>query len=217
MDGMRRHFSVLFLLLVAAPLAAQRRVDLILDVEGVRRTGSTSEFVPNSVQYLPSFSTGGGVGGGVDWFLSDRTSVEMKFAALESKLRVRVSGSDFIATADLGNAQIYPISLLVKWRMNEHAAVRPWLGVGVAHIIVRNINNRGNLGSVRFQDPTGAVVDGGIELQLSKRVSLVGDARYVPIETSSRARFSASPSDPGTSVGMHVKPLIVGFGIAYHY
>jgi outer membrane protein W len=215
---MRRVFAVLFLLMLAAPLLAQRRVDLILDVEGVRRTGSNSGFVPNSIQYMPSFGTGGGIGGGVDWFLSDRTSLEMKVAALESNLRVRVAGSDFIANADLGNAEIYPISLLLKWRMNEHAALRPWLGAGVAHIILRNINGKsGAVGGVRFQDPTGAVIDGGLEWSLSKRLSLVGDARYVPIETSAHASFTAAPGASGTTVQMHVKPLIVGFGIAYHY
>lgn len=213
---MRRVFAVLFLLAAAAPLAAQRRVDLIFDVEGVRRTGSTAAFVPNSVQYLPAFGTGGGIGGGVDWFLSDRTSLELKVSALESKLRVRVTGSDFIANADLGNAQIYPVSLLLKWRMNEHAALRPWIGAGVSHIVLRNINDR-TFGNVRFQDPTGAVVAAGLELRLSRRLSLVGDARYIPIETSSTARFGVTQNAPGTPVGLHVKPLIVGFGVAYHY
>jgi outer membrane protein W len=213
---MRRVFAVLFLLAAATPLFAQRRVDLIFDVEGVRRTGSTAPFVPNTIQYLPAFGTGGGIGGGVDWFFSNRTSLELKVSALESRLRVRVTGSDFIANADLGNAQIYPVSLLLKWRMNEHAALRPWIGAGVAHIVLRNINNR-TFGDVKFQDPTGAVIDGGLELRLSKRLSLVGDARYVPIETSSTARFGVTQNAPGTSVDMHVKPLIVSFGVAYHY
>lgn len=215
--AMRRGFVVLLLLAAAVPVVAQRRVDLIFDVEGVRRTGRISdEFVPNTIQYRPTFGTGGGIGGGVDWFLSDRASLELKVSALETRLRVRATGSDFITNADLGKAQIYPISLLLKWRFNEHAALRPWIGAGVSHIVLRNISNR-TLGDVSFQDPTGAVVDAGLELRLSKRISFVGDARYVPIETSANARFGVTQSAPGTTVDMHVKPLIVGFGIAYHY
>jgi outer membrane protein len=131
-----------------------------------------------------------------------------------SHLRVRTVGSDFIANVDLGTAQIYPISAILQWHMTEHGTLRPYLGVGGAHIILRNINRRaGIINGVKFDDPTGLVVDGGLELRMSHRWSLSGDARYIPIETDSRAIFSGTSS----SVKMQVKPLIVSFGIAYHY
>src|SRR5438045_2141566 len=105
---MFRAVAVAFLLFAAAPLLAQRRVDLIVDAEGVRRSSDTTiPFVPNTLSYQPRFDTGGGLGFGVDWFLSDHASAEAKVAGLVTRMRVRVTGSDFVATSDLGRAQIY--------------------------------------------------------------------------------------------------------------
>jgi outer membrane protein len=213
---MKRFVTVALVLAAALPLlAGQRRVDLILDLEGVRRTGKADNtFTPDTLQFRPTFSTGGGLGGGVNWFFSDRISLEAKVAGLGSHLHVRTTGSDFVANVDLGTAQIYPISTILQWHMTEHGTLRPYLGAGGAHIIIRNINRRaGTINGVKFSDPTGFVVDVGLEVRLSPRWSLTGDARYIPIETNSRATFGGS----GTPVRMHVKPLIVSFGTAYHY
>jgi hypothetical protein len=51
---------------------------------------------------------------------------------------------------------------------------------------------RGQGGRARNEvaDPTGLVVDGGPEFNLGRRFSLLADARYVPIETKSRAIVS---------------------------
>jgi len=199
--------------LFAAPLIAQRRVDLIVDVEGVRRTGHTTMFEPVT-RLDPTFSTGGGVGGGFNWFFTDRVSLEAKVAGMESHLRIRTIVSDFVGVADLGYAQIYPITAILQWHMSEHGAVRPYLGVGAAHIILKNINRQsGTIAGVRFTDPTGVVADGGLEVHVSHRWSIFGDARYIPVETSSRARFTGTTN----SVELNVRPLIVSTGIAYHF
>jgi outer membrane protein W len=198
---------------VAWPAAAQRRVDLIVDAEGVHRANRVV-FEPNVVRYEPRFDNGGGIGGGIDWFVSDRVSLEVKVAGLASQLHVRRAGSDFVTIANLGYAQIYPITALVQWHMFERGAIRPYLGVGAGHVILRNIDrSSGSLSGVRFKDPTGLVVDGGLELSLSRRFSIVGDARYTPIETHARAAFSGTSSDAQIAV----KPLVVATGIAFHF
>jgi outer membrane protein len=205
-------FCSLLVLVTAAPLLAQRRVDLLIDAEGVRRTGSNFDFTPGT-RFDPRFKTGGGLGVGLNWFLSDRVSVELKAAGVLSKASVRTVGSDFVATSDLGSAQIYPLTALLQWHMNEHGAIRPYGGAGAGHIILRNIGRQTFAASgVRFEDPTGLVLDGGFEFRTSKRLGFYADARYVAIESTARAQFVGTQS----SVAMHVRPLIVSFGIAYH-
>ena len=197
----------------AAPLFAQHRVDFIVDVEGVKRTGKTT-FEPNTIRYEPRFDTGGGIGFGVNWFFTSRVSLEAKVAALESRLHVRRSSSDFVSVADLGRAQIYPITAILQWHMLDKAAFRPYLGAGAGHVILRNVDKPvfgGN--GVAFDDPTGLVVDGGLEVVLSRRWSLLADARYTPIETTARATFGGS----GAQVQIDVKPLVVSFGAAAHF
>ena len=204
-----------WLLLTAVPLLAQHRVDVFVDAEGVRRHAQNIDFTPG-IRFEPSFDTGGGVGGGINYFLSDRVSLEAKVSGLASKMRVRVIGSDFVAIADLGYAQFYPISATLQWHLLERGAFRPYIGAGVSHVILRNISKSvGNTGAtgVNFKDPTGFVVDGGLEFNLSKRWGLFGDARYIPIETHSRATFTGTSA----ALDMHVRPLIASAGLAYHF
>ncbi|HEX3068191.1 MAG TPA: OmpW family outer membrane protein [Thermoanaerobaculia bacterium] len=199
----------------AAPLFAQHRVDVLLDAEGVHRPGGSTD-LSTGVHFDPQFGTGGGVGLGLNFFLTDRVSIEAKAAALESQLKVRTIGSDFFAVADLGRAQIYPITALLQWHLSEHGTIRPYLGAGIAHVVLRNINH--SVGStdasgIHFKDPTGLVVDGGLEAQISKRWSILGDARYIPIETKSEAAFIGTSS----SVRMNVRPLIVSAGLSWRF
>ena len=213
---MRKLIALLPLLLLAAPLMAQHRTDFILDVEGAHRTGKNESFTPNTTRFDPRFDNAGGLGVGLNYFLSDRVSVEAKAAALRSNLQVQVSGSDFRAIADLGRAQIYPLSAVLQWHLVEHGSVRPYLGAGVTHVILKNINRQiGNTGAngIHFKDPTGLVIDGGLEIKVSPRWSIVGDARYIPVETRSRATF------PGTlsASDIRVRPLIISTGLSWRF
>jgi len=204
----------LLALLAAAPLMAQRRIDLLIDAEGARRTGHNEAFTPG-FRFEPQFGTGGGAGVGLNFFLSDRVSIEAKAAALESQLRVRIVGTDFIATANLGHAQIFPVSAVLQWHLSEHGTIRPYLGAGVAHVILHDVNRSvgPSATGIHFKDPTGFVVDGGLEFNLSKRFGIYGDARYIPVETKSTASFTGTTS----SVKMNVRPLIVSAGIAWRF
>ncbi len=200
--------------LSAVPLAAQRRIDFLLDAEGARRTGHNLSLTPG-IRFDPEFGTGGGAGAGLNFFVTDRVSIEAKAAALESQLRVRTIGSDFIATAELGRAKIYPLSALLQWHMSGHGTIRPYLGAGVAHIILHNVNRAvgSSASGIHFRDPTGLVVDGGLEFNLAKRWGLFADARYIPVESKSTAIFVGTSS----SVTMNVRPLIVSTGLAWRF
>jgi outer membrane protein len=206
--------SALLTMLAAAPLLAQGRIDLLLDAEGARRTGRNESFTPG-FRFEPQFGTGGGAGIGLNFFITDRVSIETKAAELESNLRVRIVGADFIATANLGHAQIFPISAVLQWHLSEHGTIRPYLGAGVAHVILHDVNRSVSPSAtgIHFKDPTGLVVDGGLEFNLSKRFGIYGDARYIPVETKSTATFVPTTS----AVQMNVRPLIVSTGIAWRF
>lgn len=205
----------LSLLLAAEPLLAQRRIDLLADVEGVHRTGAVRGFSPGVIRFEPNFGSGAGFGVGLNFFFSDRGSVELKAAGLESRMRVRIIGSDTVQIVNLGRAQIYPLSAMLQWHPLEHGTLRPYLGAGVVHTILHNIDEQlpGGVTELRFRDPTGLLIGGGLELSLGSRWSLYGDARYVPLETKSRVSFVGANSTTEISV----RPLIVSTGVAYHF
>jgi outer membrane protein W len=202
---------LLCLLLASAPAFAQSHIELILDVEGVHRSEHT-EFRPNETRYQPQFDDGGGLGAGINWFFSDRVSLETKVASLASEMRVRRTGSDFITVQELGYAQIYPITAILQWHLFEdNVAIRPYVGVGAAYAILRDIDNEE--GSAEFEDPTGLVVNAGVKIPMSSRFSFLADARYVPVESRATARF-AGQSQPQV---IDVRPLIVSFGVGWRF
>jgi outer membrane protein len=205
-------FSLAAAILLAPSSFAQRRVDLLIDFEGVHRA-KQFEFEPNVVRYEPQFDDGGGIGGAVNIFFTGRISLELKVAGLASHLQVRRTGSDFVAIADVGYAQIYPITAVVQWHLNENGAIRPYLGAGVGYVVLKNVEKQviGARG-IEFDNPTGFVVDGGFLVPLSKRWSISADARYTPVETQAEAEFIGV-----TSARIDVRPLVLAFGLAYHF
>jgi outer membrane protein W len=206
----------LSLLFFAAPVVAQNRVDFLFDLEGVHRTGGSTSYAPNTLRFEPSFHTGGGIGAGLNFFVSDRVSIETKAAWLEAPMQLRVVGRDTVQILNLGDVQFYPLSAVLQWHPLERSALRPYLGAGVVYTIMRGVDRtipNTPATSIEFRNPTGLVVDAGLEWSLGSRWSLAGDARYVPMETTSRATFVGTPS----STEIHTRPLIVSTGVAYHF
>ena len=206
-----------FLLLAASfatPMFAQRGVDLILDAEGVRRTGTTS--ISPGTQLVPEFSNGWGAGAGLNVWLSGRLSIEAKASGFRSRLRAQTIGSDFVGEVDLGHAQIYPIMAVLQWHPVEHGTVQPYIGVGAAHVILKNVNREiSEIGAsgIEFSDPTGLLLDAGLRMHISNKWDVIGDVRYMPVETRGNTRLTGTSS----SVRLQVKPLIAGFGVAYRF
>jgi len=205
--------ALLCLLLPASPLIAQRRMSVIVNVEGVRSDRAV-QFEPNQVVYEPQFEKGGGAGIGINWFLSGRVSIEAKASALSSRLRLRRTGNDFFA-ADLGRARIYTVGAVLQWHMlNAGPAIQPYLGVGVGRVLLQDVEKRTlDIGGIEFDNPTGLILNAGTMIGLSKRWSALADVRYTPIETQARARFVGT--DAVTEID--VKPLILSLGLAWHF
>jgi len=213
---MKKPFLLLLVAFIATPVFAQRGVDLLLDAEGVRRTGITTDQSPGQQQFTPDFSNGWGAGAGLNVWLSDRLSIEGKASGFRSELHVTAFGSDFVTDANLGHAQIYPIMAVLQWHPMEHGLIRPYIGAGAAHIILKDVNQRiGGSGAtgIEFNDPTGLLLDAGLRIHISNKWDAFGDVRYVPVETRGKTTF------PGTaaSLRLEVKPLIAGFGVAYRF
>jgi len=209
------------ILLLASRLAAQTgTMDLIIDTEGVRRTGHTRvEFRPGTTALDPQFKTGGGLGVGLDYFLGDHFSLEGKVAGLVTRVHLRFIGADTVSTLDLKDAQLYPITAIIKWHFTPmRAAFQPYLGAGVGHVILRDIDTSTlrtiNARELHFKDPTGLVVAGGVLVRVSRRWALSADARYIPLETKSTASLVGTNAE---TADLNLRPLMVGFGLAYRF
>lgn len=201
----------LFALLTIGTTAGAQNMEIIASVDGVRRS-SGADLERGNI-YDPEFDTGGGLGLGVNWYFTDRLSLEGKVSALTSRSRLRVVLPDFIATVELERANIYPVMATLQWHpFADGGTFRPYIGVGAAYVIVQGIAGTELTPEIDFNNPTGLLVNGGVRFRLSDQWDLLGDARWVPIETQARARFGEDPE-----VDLDVRPLIVGFGVAYRF
>jgi outer membrane protein len=201
----------LLLLLLATVSLSAGDVELLVDAEGVHRQSGGPPSLTSA--YRPEFDNGGGVGVGLNWFFTGRVSLEVKAAVLATEMRLRTVQGDFVGTVNVGSVNMIPVTALVQWHPFEEGSLRPYVGAGVAHIFVEDIDAEGLIPRTEFSNPTGLVVDGGLRLVLSDRWSLTGDARYVPIETSGNVRFGGGESE----ADLDVRPLVVGFGVAYRF
>jgi outer membrane protein W len=209
---MKQFVCIIAILACAAPLAAQSRAGIIVDVEGVHRQGINE--VSGDVSYRPEFDNGGGLGVGLNWHLSDRFSIEGKVAALVSEGHLRTVGPDFILNLKLGKTEIYPVTLVAQWHPMEGTALRPYLGIGLAHVILGNIDEDSGNPPIEFDDPTGIVVNAGLRVPISNKWSLNADARYIPVESQGSIRIlGLNPA----RADIDVRPLVIGFGVVYHY
>ena len=209
---MNRTLAIAILVLTAVSVEAKPRFELIATADGVRRNSGAN--LEPGIIYDPEFDTGGGLGVALNWHVAERASIEAKVSALTSNTRLRVMLSDFIGTVDLGRSNIYPVMLTMQWHpFADGGTFRPYVGAGVAHVLVQSIEATPLTPEVDFNNPTGLLVNAGLRVSLSDAWHLVGDARWVPVETSGGVRFG--PESP--VIDMDVRPLVVGFGVAYRF
>lgn len=208
---MSRLLTLLLAFSCAVSSSAQERLEFLLDVEGVHRNSEFGDGEPG-VRFSPAFDNGGGVGGGLNYFVAPSVSIEIKLAALATRLELRERGSDYVTVVDAGYTQIYPVTAVLQWHPIDGGSVHPYLGVGVAHVIVKDLEASDGGPSAKFDNPTGLVLDGGIRVPLSKRWLAYGDVRYVPVETESSVRFDGDPP-----AKLDVRPLVVAFGVGYRF
>lgn len=210
---MKRTAVCLFAMVMSAlPLAAQRRVDLIVDVEGVHRQSGIDAGESGAI-YTPEFDNGGGIGAGVNVWMTGRVSLEVKAAVLASNMQLRFINGDAVAILDVGYVNMIPISAVAQWHPFEEGAVRPYFGAGVVYVMMEDVEARGQTPRTEFGSDTGLLLNAGLRVPLSKRWALTGDARYVPVETRGNVRFG----DSETGGDLDVRPLVVGFGVAYTF
>ena len=94
-------------MVIALPVAAQRRVDLLIDVEGVYRQ-SGIDAADGTAVYTPQFETGGGIGAGVNVWMTGRVSLEVKAAVLASDMELRFVDGDAVSVLDVGFVNMIP-------------------------------------------------------------------------------------------------------------
>lgn len=203
-------------LLATSASAEKGQVEVTATTQWINRIGGDQTEAVQSGEYRTDFESGGGVGVGVNYFIGDRWSLELKGAALRSRLAVRLRGSDYEYTAELPGANIFPINVVAQYHFRHMGSWQPYVGIGVSYVVVQDVQDVSldviGIDELQFDEQGGLVTLIGSNFWFAERWSVTGDVRYVPIETTAQTRFGTNQVSE-----FDVRPLIVSAGVRYRF
>ena len=215
-------------LLVATPACAQSADTEIRSPAGIR-AGDVLLRV-RAIMVAPN-DRSGGIGPA---FPSERTKIDnsfmpevdatymatdaIGFELIASTTKHHASGTSGTtgSIGRLASTWVLPPTLTAQYHFNAHGTVRPYVGAGVNYTIFWNEKASAGLEAavgktrVSMSDSFGWAAQAGIDVDISPRMFVNFDAKYIKIRTTARLDTSAIGTQ---SVRVHLDPLVVGVGL----
>ncbi len=120
----------------------------------------------------------------------------------------------------LASVWLLPPTLTAQYHFMPEGKVRPYVGAGVNYTIFYNEKaSTGLVGAVgptniNMSDSFGWAVQAGVDFELSDRVFLNLDIKYIDIDTTATLNTTAI----GTQrMRIHIDPLVVGVGVGMKF
>jgi outer membrane protein W len=204
-------FAALFL--IAAPsLFAGNKGDksVIVAGEWVWRTGqsTTSGPIESGTTLAASLTSGPGLVFGFNYFVGNKVSVELTAGAARMRGRAISRQGDSVQVLMLGHVNVYPVTAVAQYHFMHQGRVGAYVGAGASYVMFSQFQQHPN-GVGKLHSDRGAVVNGGIEWEISRRLDFIADAKYVPFETGSG--FTSNDR------GFKFKPVFGAVGIRYKF
>jgi outer membrane protein len=142
----------------------------------------------------------------VSYFFNKNVAAELVLT-VPQKQHVYSNGSD------LGTFKHLPPTLTVQYHFTDLNGYKPYVGAGLnfTKISDEHISALGGTNNVTLsQSSTGAALQAGVDVPLTKQVSLNFDVKKVYLKT----HVYAGGADAGT---LKLDPVLVGVGIGYRF
>ena len=127
-----------------------------------------------------------------------------------------VKGSGALAgTGDLGEALLFPPTVLAQYHFTDLGAFKPYVGVGLNYThYFKNGGAGPNYANLSIKDSWGVAGQIGFDYMLDKHWGINFDVKKIMMEPNATVTLL-----PGTAVSAKVKinPWIVGTGITYKF
>ncbi|WP_277982578.1 OmpW/AlkL family protein [Sphingomonas faeni] len=116
----------------------------------------------------------------------------------------------------LASTWVLPPTLTAQYHLNPMGKIRPYVGAGLNYTIFWNERASSGLAAavgptdVRMKDSFGWAAQGGVDIDITPKVFLNLDVKYIDIDTTARLRTTAA----GTQrVAISLDPLVFGIGL----
>jgi outer membrane protein len=144
------------------------------------------------------------------------------FELILATTKHEVSGTTGVTggIGDLASSWVLPPTLTVQYHPFPNGPVRPYVGAGANYTIFysedasRALEAAVGRTSVRMSDSFGWAVQAGVDLDVSERVFLNFDVKYIDMDSTARLETAAA----GTQrVRISIDPIVVGVGIGMRF
>lgn len=145
----------------------------------------------------------------LSYFLTDHIAIEGEAGVTRNSLTAEATA---LGKVDVGHVWGAPVLALLQYHLLPRARWNPYAGVGVAFLRYFDAQPAGGLvQQLSVRSETGAVFQGGIDLEISDR--WYGNLDIKKLLVSSYA----SVNEGTISASGHISPIIVGLGIGYRF
>lgn len=152
----------------------------------------------------------------VTYMASDRIGFELIAATTKHKASGQSGTTGTIGK--LASTWVLPPTLTAQYHFNPRGHVRPYVGAGLNYSIFWNEKASTGLRTavgrtrVRMSDSFGWAAQAGVDVDISPRMFVNLDIKYIDLDTTARLSTSAI----GTQrVRLHLDPLVVGVGVGF--
>ena len=211
-------FAAAGLALAAAQPAHAEAGDFLVRLRGIVVSPTETSSGVN-----PTFPTGGvGVSDAVvpeldfTYMLSDHVGAELILATSPHDLDGRGA---LAPVGKLADTMALPPTLTLQYHFMPKASVRPYVGAGINYTIFYNEDASRALetaiGATRVsaKDSFGYAVQAGFDVDLSEKVFLNVDVKYIDIDTTATLRTGALVNRTDVSLD----PLVFGIGLGMRF
>ena len=150
------------------------------------------------------------------YFLTNNIGAELILATSPHD----ISGEgDLEALGEIADVMVLPPTLTLQYHFMPEASVRPYVGVGVNWTIFYSEDAKDSLvnaigpTSVSLEDSVGYAFQAGIDIDVSEKVFLNFDVKYIDIDTTATL-------DTGgliNKVDVDIDPIVAGVGIGMRF
>ncbi|AHE53451.1 membrane protein [Sphingomonas sanxanigenens DSM 19645 = NX02] len=150
----------------------------------------------------------------ITWMATDAIGFELIASTTKHSASGRTGTTGSIGK--LASTWVLPPTLTAQYHFNPKGPVRPYVGAGVNYTIFWNEKASSGLEAavgktrVHMKDSFGWAAQAGIDIDLSPRVFVNADVKYIDIDTTARLDTTAAGAQ---RVKLHLDPLVFGIGV----
>jgi outer membrane protein len=148
----------------------------------------------------------------VSYFLTDNLALELIAATTKHD----INGKGTLETiGELADTWVLPPTLTLQYHFAPNSKVRPYVGAGLNYTLFYSEDASDGLESaigetdVELEDSFGFALQAGVDFDLSDRISLNLDVKYIDIDT--KAKLTTGQLE--NRVKVSVDPMVFGVGL----